>query len=450
MKIFLSYEHDSLSVAEAIAKQFEANGKICWYAPRDVMVSYAADIVDAISQSDFFVILLTERASVSKHVLNEVECAYKYFKEDKTIIVPFRMENFALSREMEYYVQRLQFVEAYQYDIATAINELESKLEKIFFQNGRAHAIQPTPQAQTPTHKAETGNGEPYVEERLANRYYDTQDAAENRRLKCEAEMLYPIEKKVLDEILAGRENLTCLLTTVTYAPGNMMQYLRPEFSNIIGLSYDEKATIAANYDYESSTTKFYHQDMEDSDLEDKLAAYMQERGISGFDFVDISMGFLAWKSPFKVIKKIKKFLNPNALIFVRDIDDTVLFAYPDDKKLFQKFFTFYGRDPLSGYRQSGRRVYGYLKKAGAKRICLHKKGIDIAGMTPEEKERMFFCYFGFVPNDYKLCFRDEPGNAYYKQVVEWCDEHFDELEEDFMNDDFMFNSGYFIYTAEF
>ena len=66
--------------------------------------------------------------------------------------------------------------------------------------------------------------------------------------------------------------------------------------------------------------------------------------------------------------------------------------------------------------------------------------------MDEEDKEKMFFAYFGFIPNDFKICYNQAPTRNDFKAIIDWCDEYYDNLEETFMGDSFFFNSGYFIY----
>lgn len=442
MEVFISYEKESKDIADELVFTLEKNGKKCWYAPRDVVVSYASDIIEAISKSRLFIILLNGKSSYSKHVLNEMECAYKYFKEDKNIIIPFKVDNLPISNDMEYYIQRIQYIDAYSIPLSDAIKNLEEKIEKILLTQPQL-PISPKNPISIETNKCDE-------EIRFTNRYYDIDDNYENKRLKIEAELLFNIEKSIYDKLLIGREKQNCLIVNTMYANGVMKKLTREEITNIIGLCYNEKACMAANYEYESNLVKFYHQDVEENDFEEKLEKYMIERNISGFDIVDITMGFLDWKNPFKVIRIISHFLNTNAVVYVRDIDDTVVFAYPDEKKLFKQFFTYYKLDPISGFRQSGRRIYSYLKKVGAKCVSLEKSGVDISNMSRREVEKMFFCYFGFIPNDFSIVYKKHPENSTYREVLAWCEEHYADLEEAFLDEDFMYNSGYLIYTAKF
>lgn len=439
MDIFISYNKNDAKQAMDVVGFLEQNGRTCWVAPRDVVLSYASDIVDAISKCKIFVIVISANTLGSVHVLNEIEQAYKYYSEGKLAIIPFFIENIQLSPAMDYYLARIQHV--YSYDnFDVGLPELLSKIDiALNKMNGEGTII-----SGNVTGSAVISTNDEEI--RLANRYYDVDDLYEKRRLKTEGELLLRFEKEVVDDLLKDQEHLNGLVTTCMFAKAVMEKIDLSKFDKLIGLCYNEKAVFEANYDYKSDTVRFFNQDVEDDDFEDKLVAYMKEMGIEKFDFIDISMGFLDWKNPFKVIKTIKKFMAPGCRVYVKDVDDGVVMYYPDEGKLFSKFKTFYPLDPISGFRRSGRRVFSYFKKLHASSIDLVHSGIDVTDMTLEEKEKMFFSYFGFIPNDFKICYNQDPSRKDFKAIIDWCDEYYDTLEETFMGDSFFFNSGYFIY----
>ena len=438
MQIFISYQHDDRNIAFDLVDFLEKNDMKCWIAPRDVLLTYASDIVDAISKSEIFLCLISEGTLSSVHVLNELEQAYKYYKDGKLAIIPVMVNDVTLNADMDYYLARIQHVYAHG-NVDSIKSELIERINK---------ALELITGNKTETKKIQMNNGlaQEQDQERVANRYYDVDDKYEKRRLKVEGEVLLRFEKEVFDSLVKDRTHLNGLITTCMFAKAVMDKIDLSKFDKMIGLCYNEKAVFEANYDYKNERTRFFAQDVEDDDFEDNLRKYMEEMGIEKFDYVDISMGFLDWKNPFKVVKTLKKFMAKDCMIYVKDVDDGVVMYYPDDAKLFKKFKTFYSLDPIAGFRHSGRRVYSYFQKLKAKSIDLVHSGIDVTDMDEEDKEKMFFSYFGFIPNDFKICYNEDPSKKEYKAVIDWCDEYYDNLEEAFMDDSFFFNSGYFIY----
>ena len=441
MEVFVSYNKNDNKEAMDVVGYLEQYGKNCWIAPRDVVLSYASDIVDAISKCKIFVIVISANTLNSVHVLNEIEQAYRYFSEGKLAIVPFFIERVTLTPAMDYYLARIQHIYCdgnFNAGLAELLSKIDIALKKMEIDNAASTIGGVASIASTISNNDE--------EVRVANRYYDVDDLYEKRRLKTEGELLLRFEKAVVDDLLKDAEHLNGLVTACMFAKAEMDKIDLSKFDKLIGLCYNEKAVFEANYDYKSEHVKFFKQDVEDDDFEEKLLSYMKEMKIDKFDFVDITMGFLDWKNPFKVIKTIKKYMNKGCRVYVRDVDDGVLLYYPDEGKLFSKFKTFYPLDPISGFRRSGRRIYSYFKKLHASSIDLVHSGIDVTDMTFDEKEKMFYSYFGFIPNDFKICYNQDPSRKDFKAIIDWCEENYDTLEEAFMDDSFFFNSGYFIY----
>ena len=131
MDVFISYEHESKSIADNICAVLESKGVRCWYAPRDVYGDYATSIVDAIEHCRVFILVLNHNSSNSPHVLNEVEMAYQRILNGEITIVPFKVDDGILSKAMEYYVKRLHWIDAVSAPLEQAINQLYDQLVPI-------------------------------------------------------------------------------------------------------------------------------------------------------------------------------------------------------------------------------------------------------------------------------------------------------------------------------
>lgn len=110
--VFISYHTDSSKeMVERITRCLEENGVSCWYAPRDVVSSYASSIVKAISGCRVFLLILNECSNESEHVLNEINCAFERFRrKEEIVLLPFRTGNCDLSCDMSYYIGRIHIM----------------------------------------------------------------------------------------------------------------------------------------------------------------------------------------------------------------------------------------------------------------------------------------------------------------------------------------------------
>jgi hypothetical protein len=120
--IFISYSNLDKEVAEAVCRGLESHGLGCWIAPRDVLPGqeYAAALVQAITASPVFILVLSSHSNNSPQVLREVERAVS----KGVPIIPFRIEDVPLSSSMEYYVSSHHWLDALTLPLAPHINTL--------------------------------------------------------------------------------------------------------------------------------------------------------------------------------------------------------------------------------------------------------------------------------------------------------------------------------------
>lgn len=110
MRIFLSHSSADSKLATEVCAMLEANGHSCFIAPRDIRSGreYAQELVDGIDGADVMLLLLSKQANDSPHVLREVERAVS---KNKPIIV-YKLENFTLSKSMEYFLMTHQWLDS--------------------------------------------------------------------------------------------------------------------------------------------------------------------------------------------------------------------------------------------------------------------------------------------------------------------------------------------------
>lgn len=105
---FISYSSKDKDIAFKIVNAIESAGYICWIAPRNIPYGtpYAAAIMEGIDECDKFIVLITKNSVQSNDVLNEVDNAHSV----KKTIIPVRLTDTQLSRELQYYLSRTQWL----------------------------------------------------------------------------------------------------------------------------------------------------------------------------------------------------------------------------------------------------------------------------------------------------------------------------------------------------
>ncbi len=88
----------------------EQDGNRCFLAPRDIRTGYeyAEEIVNGIDSSDLMILILSEQANHSPHVLREVERAVS-----KSVpIIVYKLSEVQLTKSMEYFLMAHQWMNA--------------------------------------------------------------------------------------------------------------------------------------------------------------------------------------------------------------------------------------------------------------------------------------------------------------------------------------------------
>ena len=227
-----------------------------------------------------------------------------------------------------------------------------------------------------------------------------------------------------------------------------------PQITNVVALTYSEDIAKRGNVEKDELSVDgkidFFQVQFEGENFEDQLEKCLDAAGVDSIDLVYLSMAIMDFKKPFKVLQAIQTYLSNDAVMMVRDVDDGAVFAYPDKNGMFAKFQSYYIHNVYSGYRYTGRQVYSYVRKMEPREIVLERYGINTSNMSRKDKKALFECWFSFIPNDFSRMLRENPESKIAKEVVEFCDKHYDELNEQFFSRDVLFSAGYIIYSVKF
>ena len=127
--VFISYASQDATVADAIVVALERHGLTCWIAPRDVVPgeSYAGAIVHAIDATKLIVLVLSENAVTSQHVLREVERA----SSKRHPVVAFRIDLAPMPVDLEYFLNTSQWLDASASGVDSALPKLVDAVRRI-------------------------------------------------------------------------------------------------------------------------------------------------------------------------------------------------------------------------------------------------------------------------------------------------------------------------------
>ena len=108
--IFISYSSLDKEVAEKVCSILEENGISCWMAPRNITpgVPFAEAIIDGIKSSKVFVLIYSSNSNISTQVTREVDRAVHHGLS----LINFRIEDVPLSKQLEYYISSVHWLDA--------------------------------------------------------------------------------------------------------------------------------------------------------------------------------------------------------------------------------------------------------------------------------------------------------------------------------------------------
>ncbi len=126
--VFISYASQDVTVADAVVEALERHGSKCWIAPRDVVPGefYAGAIVHAIDAARVIVLVLSENAASSQHVLREVERA----SSKRRPVVAFRIDLAPMPADLEYFLNTSHWLDASSIGVEHALPKLLDAVQR--------------------------------------------------------------------------------------------------------------------------------------------------------------------------------------------------------------------------------------------------------------------------------------------------------------------------------
>ena len=138
--VFVSYSSHDVEVADRFVRAIEAAEVRCWMAPRDIPPgsSYPSEITSAIQSAGAMLVIVTEAANASPHVLREVEMAFNAGKP----ILPIHLTSVSLSPNLTYFLSTRQWLDAGDAFDDGDTNRVVHSLRQLLA--GGANAVEPS------------------------------------------------------------------------------------------------------------------------------------------------------------------------------------------------------------------------------------------------------------------------------------------------------------------
>jgi TolB-like protein/Tfp pilus assembly protein PilF len=128
-QVFISYAAQDVAVAGAVCGALEDDGLSCWIAPRDVVPGefYAEAIVRAIDAAEVFVLVLSQNAAASPHVVRELERA----TSKRHPVVSFRIDLTSMPPALEYFLNTSHWLDTSASGVTPALPKLVDAVQRL-------------------------------------------------------------------------------------------------------------------------------------------------------------------------------------------------------------------------------------------------------------------------------------------------------------------------------
>ena len=181
------------------------------------------------------------------------------------------------------------------------------------------------------------------------------------------------------------------------------------------------------------------------SNLNDLINEIKKINNVEYFDIFDLVLVLKDFEEPRKILEQVTEFLNPNgSAIYIRDLDDDLIVAYPDDNRLISKAIDLLSLDPGAGNRHLGKCIYTLLNRSGADQIHMINLNVETSSFNKVGmKRKICDAYFSYLIPEFKILVEKNPNNEDYIDGLHWLEQNYTKLESLFASKEFYFRSGF-------
>lgn len=211
----------------------------------------------------------------------------------------------------------------------------------------------------------------------------------------------------------------------------------KPYIANVYGRTYASDVKFANELFGEGH----FVADDDDGTPLDEVQEILQKNNLRGFDIVDMTLVIKDMEQPAKVVREMSKILNPDGgVLFIRELDDDFVKAYPHED-IIKKMVELLDLDPGAGNRHTGKKIYTFLKQAGADKVYISDEVISTANHKAIYQEQMCQSYFSYLKPELRNLAKEDPDT--YREAYLWIEKNYDDVENLFCSSEFYFRAGY-------
>jgi len=141
--VFISYSSKDKPVGDAACAILEQRGYRCWIAPRDIVPGqeWGEAIITGLTSCKVFVLIFSANSNESPQVRREIERAVHH----GLFVIPFRLEDVAPHRSMEYFMSVPHWLDAMTPPLEQHLDELADVVGRLLDDPGAGYEYAPPP-----------------------------------------------------------------------------------------------------------------------------------------------------------------------------------------------------------------------------------------------------------------------------------------------------------------
>lgn len=221
----------------------------------------------------------------------------------------------------------------------------------------------------------------------------------------------------------------------------------KKRISNVYGVTYND---LIEKADQIFGQGHFIVDNFDSENYVSAIENLLIENNLNGFDIIDLTLVIKDISNPEKIVRDLVNYLNPNGgIIYIRELDDDYIDGYPDDKGYVEKLKKLLDLDEGAGNRHTGKKIYTFLKRAGAEKVYISDSIISTANHSSRFQHKMFETYFSYLEPELRELVSDSEQNKNnpkyekYLEAYDWLIENYNDIESLFCSQDFYFRAGY-------
>ncbi len=392
--VFISYRRSDMQLAALTYYFLENMGYDVWW---DASLNYEVmeddeypTVIDCIIENcKDFVLLVTENTFESDKINNENDWIHREIKcalSNKRHIIPLHFENNSIPQDLPADIASVTKKIFYSFPI-NPYSKSEDEIKRSWRKLLKA----------TPSYR--------HTDDKDNNEIsYDPDQTIEILRANIQAENTKKFDMKVIDEIV--NENNMSEITVLDVGCGDGTvgkgRFDNQCFSKVLGIDKSQKRikdayerTVAED----SRKFKYAKIDVENRNFRTDMEQTMMNLDIEGFDIIFMSqvLHFHREKEPLNWLLDLKKFLNPNGYIIVRESDDGSKMAYGSrGQDSLQKVLTMTTALRKVADRHMGRKLCNLLKGADFENVNIYTFMRDTSHMNYTERMNLYQESFGW------------------------------------------------------